>query len=130
MKIQLLCTFSSEREYRDTISTITKLYTLPDKKLFVFRDGKDPNSILITYNVLLEDKFTKFKSTISVHRKKTTSTLFTLNAMNRVIEEENGGVLDKSYQIDWELYRNCLILTNSLGGYSIIDLDFLKVVEI
>ena len=129
MKIQLLCTFSSEREYRDTISTITKLYTLPDKKLFVFRDGKDPNSILITYNVFIEDQFTKLKSTISVHRKKITNTLYTLNAMNRIIEEENGGVWNKSYQLDWELYKNCLIITTDVG-YKIIDIKLSDIIRL
>lgn len=129
MKIQLLCTFSSEREYRDTISTITKSYTLPDKKLFVFRDGKDPNSILITYNVFIEDQFTKLKSTISVHRKKITNTLYTLNAMNRIIEEENGGVWNKSYQLDWELYKNCLIITTDVG-YKIIDIKLSDIIRL
>ena len=129
MKIQLLCTFSTEGDHRDVISTIRKLYTLPDKKLFVFRDCKDPNSILITYNVLLGEQFTKLKSTISVHRKKQTNTLFTLNSMNRIIEEENGGNWDKSYQLDWELYKNCLIITTE-SGYKIIDIQLLDIVRI
>lgn len=129
MKIQLLCTFSTEGDHRDVISTIRKLYTLPDKKLFVFRDCKDPNSILITYNVLVGEQFTKLKSTISVHRKKQTNTLFTLNSMNRIIEEENGGNWDKSYQLDWELYKNCLIITTE-SGYKIIDIQLLDIVRI
>ncbi len=129
MKIQLLCTFSTEGDHRDVISTIRKLYTLPDKKLFVFRDCKDPNSILITYNVLIGEQFTKLKSTISVHRKKQTNTLFTLNSMNRIIEEENGGNWDKSYQLDWELYKNCLIITTE-SGYKIIDIQLLDIVRI
>ncbi len=129
MKIQLLCTFSTEGDHRDVISTIRKLYTLPDKKLFVFRDCKDPNSILITYNVLIGEQFTKLKSTISVHRKKQTNTLFTLNSMNRIIEEENGGNWDKSYQLDWELYKNCLIITTE-SGYNIIDIQLLDIVRI
>lgn len=102
---------------------------MPDKKLFVFGDCKDPNSILITYNVLVGEQFTKLKSTISVHRKKQTNTLFTLNSMNRIIEEENGGNWDKSYQLDWKLYKNCLIITTE-SGYKIIDIQLLDIVRI
>jgi hypothetical protein len=66
--------------------------------------------------------------TISLHRKKNTNTLYTINALNDLIRELNGGKLDKSFPIKWENYKNCLLLTNENGLnkistriYSIID---------
>ena len=54
-------------------------------------------------------------NTILVHRKKQTNTLYTINALNEVIKYLNRGVLDTSYKIPWENYRNCLLLTKELG---------------
>ncbi len=35
--------------------------------------------------------------------------MYTINALNNLIEDLNDGVLDKSYQIDWQDYRNSVI---------------------
>tara|TARA_A100001011_G_scaffold399454_1_gene508167 strand:+ start:2299 stop:2559 length:261 start_codon:yes stop_codon:yes gene_type:complete len=75
-----------------------------------------------------EDFMQGIPDTISLHRKKNTNTLYTINALNDLIRELNGGKLDKSYIVDWNNYRNCLLLTNENGVnkiptriYSIID---------
>ena len=47
-----------------------------------------------------------------VHRKKHTNTLYTINAMNIIIKMNNNGILDKSYQLNWELYKNTILLSN------------------
>lgn len=84
---------------------------------------------MVTYNVLVVDNdLSKFPATISIHRKKQTNTLYTLNAMNKIIMEENGGILDKSFQLDWEIYRNCLIITSE-SGYRIIDLQLIDIIR-
>jgi len=31
------------------------------------------------------------------------------------VREENGGVLDKTFVIDWQKFRNSIILTNTEG---------------
>ena len=46
--------------------------------------------------------------TISLHRKKNTNTLYTINALNDLIRELNAGKLDKTYPIKWENYKNSL----------------------
>ena len=35
--------------------------------------------------------------------------------MNILIAEENGGVFDNKFQLEWELYSNCLILTGEVS---------------
>ena len=54
-------------------------------------------------------------NTISLHRKKQSNTLYTINALNEVIRDLNGGVLDKRFPIPWEQYQNSLLLTNDSG---------------
>ena len=68
--------------------------------------------IFLTYNILKKDYNGLLKNTISVHRKNKTNTIYTINALNKLIMDENEGVLDKHFVINWELYKDTLILTN------------------
>lgn len=125
---QLLCTFSILDRYQSIIPDIKRLYFLPDKMFFVFENINNPNEIMLTYNVKLQENQKKFPFTISIHRKKETNSLFSINALNKIIIEENDGVLDKSYKVDWELYRNCLITTTD-DGYKTISLNLINIVK-
>lgn len=121
-KRQLLCTFSNTGEYKNTIENIISLYTVYNKCFFLFSNDKEKNEIFITYNVVSGvGSFPKFPNTISIHRKKQTNTLYTLNAMNQIIRDENDGVFDKTFQVNWELYKDSLIITND---------DFIRVISI
>ena len=37
------------------------------------------------------------------------------NALNNVIIEATGGHLDNKFEVDWEKYRNCILVTNTEG---------------
>lgn len=111
-KRQLLCTFSSARSHKTTIEEIKKFYNVSNGRFFVFSNVNSPEEIYITYNIINDSKeFPKFINTISIHRKKQTNTLYTLNAMNQIIKDENGGVFDKTFSVNWQLYQNSLIIT-------------------
>lgn len=113
---QLLCTFTNSKEYNDTIQEIKNFYSVINGKIFLLCNVNNPKELYATYNVELSDgNSAKFKNTISVHRKKDTNTLYTLNAMNKLIAEENNGVFDKTFQLDWNLYKNSIILTNEVS---------------
>jgi hypothetical protein len=51
-------------------------------------------------------------NTILLHRKKESNTLYTINALNTLIMSLNGGVLDKNFMINWQDYKNSILLTN------------------
>ena len=72
---------------------------------------------MLTYNIDLGNSNGEFAigNTILVHRKKQTNTLYTINALNECIKICNNGVLDTTYQLDWENYRNTMLLTNDEG---------------
>ena len=124
---QLLCTFSNSTCYKNDIRKMADLYPRMFIKFFVFQNQKSSKDVYITYNVDTSNGFAKFPTTISIHRKKETNSLYTLNAMNRIIEDENGGVFDPTFNVNWELYKNCLILTGDIS-VRIIDIKLIDVI--
>ena len=63
------------------------------------------------------------------HRKKQTNTLYTINALNETIKICNNGVLDTTFQVDWENYRNCIMVTNE-DGLRRIDTSVKEIIHI
>ena len=125
---QLLCTFSSDKDYRKTVDEILDFYEVYSRRVFAFSNVKNPKEIFLTYNVLnMKRDAPKFPNTILIHRKKQWNCLYTLNSMNRLIEEEHGS-LDKSYVVNWQFYENSLIITGDVS-VRIIPLKIHAVVE-
>jgi hypothetical protein len=73
--------------------------------------------MVCTYNVEVSENldYNLVSNTISLHRKKYTNTLYTINALNEVIKNLNNGILDTSYKIPWENFQNMIMVTNSEG---------------
>ena len=111
MKTQLLCTFAHRKDLDLISDYITKSYTVAERRIFVFSDADNKSDLYLTYNIE-RGAFTKTPNTISIHRKKETNTLYTVNALNTIIVKANNGVLDKTFVINWEAYRNKLLLTS------------------
>lgn len=111
MKTQLLCTFAHRKDLDLISDYITKSYTVAERRIFVFTDADNKSDLYLTYNIE-RGAFTKTPNTISIHRKKETNTLYTVNALNTIIVKANNGVLDKTFVINWEAYRNTLLLTS------------------
>ena len=126
---QLLCTFSNSVQYTDVLKEIPQQYKLIDNKIFIFANENNLRELYLTFNVEKNDLNNRFKGTISIHRKKQTNTLYTLNAMNKLIADENNGVYDRNFQLSWELYKNSIILTNDIG-VKIVPLKLFSIHEI
>ena len=111
---QLLCTFCAKKDIESTIEQIKKIYTLAFNSVYVLDNVNDENQAILTYNIDLSKPVLGEapESTISVHRKKQTNTIYTINAINKLIEEKNGGVLDKTYKIDWTELQNTVLVTD------------------
>ena len=116
MKTQLLCTFTKRNRFYETVDIILACNDIVFDKVYVFQNEKDYHQLICTYNVEYdEDAIQEVPDTISLHRKKNTNTLYTINALNDLIRELNGGKLDKTFPIECENYKNCLLLTNEEG---------------
>jgi|TARA_B110000977_G_scaffold60673_1_gene82386 hypothetical protein len=110
MSNKLFCTFSTEDQLEEVLTSIQGRYKIIYNKIFVLY-SKSQDEYMCTYNVDFGNVGAFIDNTILVHRKKETNTLYTINALNTLIKELNGGVLDTSYRINWPDYRNCVLLT-------------------
>ena len=126
---QLLCTFSNNKNYERLAEEIQNFYSLYNNKIFIFSNTIDPSELFLTYNVVnMERNSKKFPNTSLIHRKKQTNTLYSLNALNILITEENGE-LDKSYVLDWKLYENSLVISGDVS-VRIIALKLFNILEL
>jgi len=123
VKTQLLCTFAHKSDINIVVEYVQQSYVIPEKRIFVFANANASNNLYCTYNA--DAGTQRGQNTISIHRKKETNTLYTVNALNEVIRSVNNGILDKTYQLDWTMYQNSFILTDPIG-YRVIDLLFFK----
>ncbi len=113
MNTQLLCTFCTEETLDTTIQKITTCYKIAFDSIYVLENVDEEGSLCCTYNVdtTAEIKGSIPPSTISLHRKKQTNTLYTINALNMLVAEQNGGKADKHFQVAWDQLRNMILVT-------------------
>ena len=121
MNNRLYCTFTTPNNIEEITSTIQTSYVILFNKIFVL-ESLDEKKIMLTYNVDMGNSSSEFlvSNTILVHRKKQTNTLYTINALNELIKSLNNGYLDKSYRVNWNDYKNCILLIQT-DGFNRID---------
>ena len=127
MRTQLLCTFTNEGEFEGLVDRILREFELFSRKIFVLKLAPS-KELVISYNII-PNSAKYLPSTIMVHRKKESNTMYTINALNKLITTENGGFLDKSYQVDWQKYRNSVILTDG-DGYKIMKTSLFRIIDV
>ena len=117
MRTQLLCTFTTKDGLDDVVKDITNAYTIVFNKIYVLQNEDNTRELICTYNVDTTGSvdYNKVNGTISLHRKKQTNTLYTINALNECIKNLNNGILDPKFMIPWENFKNMLLITNSDG---------------
>ena len=111
MDTQLLCTFCKLNDLTKTCQQISEKYQVVSNKIFILENLEDGHQLILTYNVIEADLNDVLNSTISVHRKKQTNTIYTINALNKLIMEKNNGILDKKFRVDWEELENMVLVT-------------------
>jgi len=111
METQLLSTFCKVGELQQTCKKILDKYEVVFDKIFVLENVDDTSQLILTYNVVNADLNDILESTISVHRKKQSNTIYTINALNKLIMEKNNGILDKKYVVDWSELENVILVT-------------------
>ncbi len=126
MRTQLLCTFTNESEFENIVDRVLNEFELFSRKIFVLK--LDPSKeLVVSYNIIPNNS-TFLPSTIMVHRKKESNTMYTINALNRLIVDESGQ-MDKSYQVEWGKYNNSVILTDG-DGYKIMKTSLFRIIDV
>ena len=129
MNTQLLCTFAVRKTLTKTVDTIIETYDVLYNKIFVLKNANDNRELMCTYNIEKRPSTVILDNTISLHRKKLTNSLYTINALNELIRTVNNGVLDTTFQVEWDNYRNC-ILTTTEDGLKRIDTEVDEIIHI
>ena len=130
MNNRLYCTFTNEHDVEETLNDIQSSYVILFDKIFIL-ESLDGKKIMLTYNVDMNNSSSEsmVNNTILVHRKKQTNNLYTINALNELIKSLNNGVLDKRFPIEWNNYKNCILLVQT-EGFNKIDTKIKEIVNL
>lgn len=119
-KTLLLASFVMKDNVEWFKNHLKRNFNIPSEKLFFFDIVDDDTKIIITFKIVVEagerlDIKKHFKNTIPIHKKA--STLYTINALNKLIESESeleiGNINYKNHKVDWPKYQNVFILNNT-----------------
>ena len=105
-------TSDSEEEILAEVENIAATLPLSNNMIFLLQLLDEPEKKVITYNALI-DKGQSLNSrlfTMRIHRKKTTNTLYTINALNAAVAAENDGQTGKHLKLNWDNYKNSIML--------------------
>lgn len=107
---KLLCTFAREDNYQYVTRQIRNRKDFNKELGVLIYKCKDSNDIYLIYNIDENIHSNGSIKSIVIHRKKSTDTYYTINALNQVIWLNNGGKFDENYSVKWENYSNQILL--------------------
>jgi len=125
---KLFCTFVPLNEVDSFVKGITNEYTILYNKIFILYI-KSNDEYVCTYNVDQPNINNIPENTILVHRKKETNTLYTINALNELIKSLNEGIVDTAFRINWQHYKNTILLTQQ-GDLKLLRTKIYDIVEL
>ena len=117
MNSQLLCTFTTKESLDIVLNEIVSSYEIIFDKIYVLQNEDKVDELMCTYNVDSTNAvdYNAVDNTISLHRKKFTNTLYTINGLNEVIASLNNGLMDSKFIVPWNDFKNTLLITNNEG---------------
>ena len=128
MANKLFCTFTTPEALDETVATINRRYSILFNKIFVL-ESPQSDELICTYNIDTGNMAASpMASTILLHRKKESNTLYTINALNTLIKSLNSGVLDTRFIVNWQDYKNSILLTNG-SDLRKLDTSIHKIVD-
>lgn len=113
-KRHLIGTFVNKHKVLSFIEKIKNSTKIDVKNIFIFTIEGNNNEYLLTFKSVNNNRYLNklYKST-TLHVKN--GCLFSINALNNLIDKESDKSVNnkKDYIIDWEKYRNKLIIMTS-----------------
>lgn len=116
----LLAAFVKKDEIERFLGYLLEKFNIQSDKTFLYQLLDEDDKYIITFRIFLKDgrkinikKY--FINTIPIHKKG--DALYTINALNKLIElesgTEKGNINYETYKVDWSKYQGNLILINS-----------------
>lgn len=116
-KRKLMASFTTSSKIKNFVEYLYK-NELTDK-IFILKNGKQKNVYIVTYNLLKEMDMSNLReygvlNTLIIQRNKDTNTLYSINALNYILEDESLKTekSKKDIKIDWSKYKNVFITTS------------------
>lgn len=109
---QLVCVFSLKENLDYTTNIIESTYFVLFKKIFIL-GIEDSEEFICSFNIDKEMQRKQLPNAMLVHKKRDTNTIYTINSLNALIKQQNNGVLDKSFKIEWANYSNGILLLSN-----------------
>lgn len=128
MNNRLFATFTQQDNIDNLVNELANTYDIMYNKMFVLF-VKSTNEYVITYNVEQGNISSIPANTILVHRKKDFNVLYTINALNDLIKKLNGGAVDPTFKINWQHYKNSILLTQH-GEVKQLNTKIYKIIEL
>ena len=128
-KVQLLCTFTKLDKLEKCLIDIKNNYDVVRNRIIIVQNEADENQLYCIYNVGSMQDNDYLKSTILVHRKKKTNTIYTINSLNQLIWRLNDGNFDNKFIVPWDDYKNTLFLIQN-NELNVIKTTFYKVIDL
>ena len=126
-------TTDSEEQILEEVQYIADNFQLTNKYIFLLRNTEDPNKKVLTYNAVMQKgKFLNQRLfTMRIHRKKSTNTLYTINALNLAVAKDHDGQTGKHLKLDWEKYSYSILLVvaKELNVHPVEVLKIFKIEE-
>ena len=116
-KKPLLASFVFPERLDWFLDYLEEKFNIPKDKVFVFKILDDESKVMVTFKFINKtDKRINFKrlfpDAIQIHKRGTC--IYTINALNKLIEEtsgmELGNINYKSVKINWDNYQDKLII--------------------
>ena len=118
----IIGTFVKKNKILSFLETLRTGYGIKLDKVFVYDIDTNQAEYLVTFKTFDKDKFIKKISNATVMHVKN-GCLFSINALNRLIEKEKGEEIpNNEYLVDWEKYKDKLIILTG-GELSISKLS-------
>ncbi len=125
----LLASFIFPERLEWFLGYLESKFNIERGKVFGYKNLGDESKVIVTFKFTIKDDNRinlkeKFPNAIPIHKKG--STLYTINALNKLIETttnfDKGNFDYKLVKIDWQNYENKIILLNG-KDLSISDVE-------
>lgn len=116
----LIGTFVNKKQILKFLELLKTKYHISYNKIFVYSIEENNYEYLVTFKALKKELYLKnIENSTIMHVKN--NCLFSINALNKLIETETGSN-NKEYQIDWNKYKDKLIILTN-GNLSIESIN-------
>jgi len=129
IKIITLASFVLNEKVESFKRYLNKRFKITEDKLFIYSIEEETDKKIVTFRIYLRDgkkinTSSFFPITIIVHKKG--ECLYTINALNKLIEKETGSekgnINYRNHQIDWDKYQGKILIVKS-GELSIMNIN-------